>query len=315
MGNRAGEALGERPRTHWLARFILILLLAQLADGQRASADPETFNSALPVAEGEFLFRGQFLYKQASNDPSPADRMVNVIGGISLLGYGVTQDFTVFGVLPYLDKQLDVRLPGGRQVTRRTNGIGDARLFGRYTVFRDDMPGRTFRIAPFVGIETPTGNDDHRDSLGALPAPLQLGSGSWDPFAGIVATYQRLDFEIDASASYKVNTKANHFEFGDEARLDASFQYRLWPRTLASGVPGFLYGVLESNLIYLGKNEIRGLRDRSSGGTTLFIAPGLQFVTRRWVLEAIVQLPAFQNLHGSALKDDFTVRAGLRVNF
>jgi len=308
-------ALRRRPQTHWLARTLAVGLLALLSSAERASAGPETFNSALPVARGEFVFRGQFLYKRASDDPTPADRKVSVIGGISVLGYGVTEDFAVFGVLPYLDKQLDVRLPGGQRITRGTSGIGDARLFGRYTIFHADAPGRTFRIAPFVGIETPTGNDDHRDSLGALPAPLQLGSGSWDPFAGVVATYQRLDFEIDTSASYKVDTKANHFEFGDEARLDASFQYRLWPRTLGSGVPGFLYGVLESNLIYQGKNEIRGVRDRSSGGTTLFIDPGLQFVTRRWVLEAIVQLPAFQNLHGSALKDDFTIRAGFRVNF
>jgi hypothetical protein len=269
----------------------------------------------LPVAKGEFIFREQFLYKKASDDPSPADREVKVLGGISVLGYGVTGDLTVFGVLPYLDKELDVTPPGGQRVTRDTNGIGDARLFGRYTVLQDDAPGRNFRVAPFLGIELPTGDDDDRDSLGTLPATLQLGSGSWDPFAGVVATYQTLDFQIDVSASYQVNTEANGFEFGDEARFDASLQYRLWPRELSGGVPGFLYGVLESNLIYQGKNEIGGVNDQNSGGTTLFIAPGLQYVTKRWVLEAIVQLPAFQDLNGTALEDDFTVRTGFRVNF
>ncbi len=38
----------------------------------------------------------------------------------------------------------------------------------------------------------------------------------------------------------------------------ASLQYRLWPRELSGGVPGFLYGVVETNLIYQGKNEING---------------------------------------------------------
>ena len=287
--------------------------LALLSNVPLASAGSQTFNSALPVAQGEFVFRGQFLYKKASDDPSPSDREVNVLGGLSVLGYGATEDLAVFGVLPILHKDLDVTVPGVGRVTRDTSGIGDARLFGRYTVFRDDAPGRTFRIAPFVGIEMPTGDDD--DRLGALPATLQLGSGSWDPFAGVVATYQRLDLEIDTSASYKLDTEANDFEFGDEARFDASVQYRLWPRTLGSGVPGFLYGVLEGNLIHRGRNEVAGVEDRNSGGTTLFIDPGLQYVTRRWVLEAIVQLPAFQKLDGSALEDDFTVRAGFRVNF
>ena len=113
----------------------------------------------------------------------------------------------------------------------------------------------------------------------------------------------------------QVNTEANNFDFGDVARFDASFQYRLWPRDFEGGVPGFLYGVAESNLIYRGKNEIGGRDDPNSGGLTWFLAPGLQYVTKRWILEAIVQLPVLQDLGGTALEDDFTVRAGFRVNF
>jgi hypothetical protein len=218
-------------------------------------------------------------------------------------------------VLPYLDKELDVTTSGGQRVTRDTNGIGDARLFGRYTVYQDDAPGRTFRVAPFLGLELPTGDDDDSDSLGTLPAPLQLGSGSWDPFGGIVLTYQTLDFQIDAQASYKANTQANSFEFGDVARLDGSLQYRLWPRELGAGVPGFLYGVLEGNLIYQAKNDMNGAKDPNSGGTSFFLAPGLQYVTKRWILEGIVQLPVVQDLNGTGLEDDFILRAGFRFNF
>lgn len=58
-----------------------------------------------------------------------------------------------------------------------------------------------------------------------------------------------------------------------------------------------------------------GRADDNSGGTTLFVAPGLQFVTRRWVLEGIVQIPVVQSLNGMALADDVTVRAGVRMNF
>ena len=214
-----------------------------------------------------------------------------------------------------VDKELDLTTAGGARITRSTSGIGDARIFGRYTVYRDDAPGRTFRIAPFGGIEMPTGDDDDSDGQGRLPATLQLGSGSWDPFGGVVATYQTLEYQVDAQASYKINTEANSFEFGDEARLDASLQYRLWPRELGPGVPGFLYGVLEGNLVYRGKSERGGIDDPNSGGTSLFLAPGLQYVTKRWIVEAIVQLPVVQDLNGDALEDDFTVRAGFRVNF
>jgi hypothetical protein len=295
-------------------QFSSVAFLLLFANIETAQAGPQTFNSALPVAKGQFVFREQFLFKKTGDDPTALNRNLNVTGGISVLAYGITGDLAVFGVLPYLNKRLDVTTPGGR-VTRDTNGIGDMRLFARYTAYKKNMPGKSFRIAPFAGVEVPTGNDNASDSLGVLPAPLQLGSGSWDPFAGLAITYQTLDYEIDLSASYKANTAANGFEFGDEARLDASLQYRLWPRQLGGGVPGFLYGVLESNLIYQDNNKIAGVRDVNSGGTTLYIAPGLQYVTRRWVLEAVVQLPTIQNLNGTALGDDFILRTGFRMNF
>jgi len=293
--------------------LLLLALMASLPTG--ANAASQTFNTALPVAKGEFVFREQFLYRKADEDPSAANRDLEVLGGISVLGYGATGDLALFGAVPFLDKSLDLTTSGGARVNRDTSGLGDIRLFGRYTAFRADAKGRTFRIAPFAGVELPTGDDDDTDSLGKLPATLQLGSGSWDPFFGVVATWQTLDYQIDVQASYKLNTDANGFEFGDELRLDASLQYRLWPRELGRGVPGFLYGVVEGNFVHRAKNRIGGADDPDSGGEQFFISPGLQYVAKRWVAEAIVQLPVAQNLNGAALEDDVIVRAGFRVNF
>lgn len=293
-----------------------LMLLAAATGGLSAvRAAPQTFNTALPVGRGDFVVREQFLYLKASDDPGPMDRNLEVLGSVSVLGYGVTSDLALFGMLPYLDMELDLTMPGGQRITRSTSGIGDAQLFARYTVLQKDRPGRSFRIAPFLGLELPTGDDDDRDSFGRVPQSLQPGSGSWDPFGGVIATYQTLAYQADAQIGYKANTKANGFEFGDEFQFDASLQYRLWPRELGGGVPGFLYGVIETNLLLQAKNEISGTHDPDSGGTKLFLSPGLQYVTRRWVLEAIVQLPVVQDLNGTALKDDYSVRAGFRVNF
>ncbi len=280
-----------------------------------ALAAPQTFNTALPVAEGEFIFRQQAFIKKATRDPGPLDRDLTVLGSVSVFGYGINSDLSIFGVVPLLDKTLKATLPGPTSVTRNTSGLGDVRLFARYTLFKQNAPGQTFRIAPFAGLKFPTGTSRKTDSLGTLPASFQLGSGSWDPFGGIVATWQTRDYEIDVQASYKLNTKANNFRFGDELRFDASLQYRLWPQELTDTTSGFFYGVLEGNLLYQPKNRAGGIKQANSGGTKLFIAPGLQYVTRRWIAEAIVQIPVMQNLNGNALKDDFIVRAGFRVNF
>ena len=142
-----------------------------------------------------------------------------------------------------------------------------------------------------------------------------MGSGSWDLFAGLVLTHQTLKDQIDSQLSVRFNNQANGFEAGDEARWDLSWQHRLWPRELKGGVPGFLYGVLESNLVYQGKNAVNGVKDADSGGTTLFLAPGLQYVTKRWIAETAIQLPVVQDLNGTALENDYIVRAGIRFNF
>jgi len=287
--------------------FMLTLPLAPL------QAAPQTFNTALPVARGDFVFREQFMLVKSSDDPSSADRDVTAWAVVSALGYGVNSDFALFGVLPYVNKQLKVTA-GGMRFTRQAAGVGDLKLFGRYTIFKNNAPGKSLRIAPFAGIKIPTGEHHARDALGRLPAGVQPGSGSWDAFGGVVTTYQTLNYQIDTQASYQVNTAASGFEFGDVARLDASLQYRLWPRVLSGGVPGFLYGLIEANFSHQNKNRSGGVRDPNSGGTTLLLSPGLQYVTKRWILETTVQVPLVQNLNGSALKNDYVLRAGLRIN-
>lgn len=279
-----------------------------------ARAAPQSFNTALPVADGDFIFREQFVFDESGDDSSTARRDQKVWQFISVLGYGVTPDLTLFAVVPYVDKRLALTESGARR-TRSAKGLGDVSLFGRYTIYRQNWSGGTLRLAPFLGVKAPTGGNDKTDHFGRLPASVQPGSGSWDPFGGVVLTYQTLDFQIDAQASYKANTEANNFEFGDVARLDGSLQYRLWPPNLGTGVPGFLYGVLEANLIHQGKNASGASSDPNSGGSQLFILPGLQYVTKRWIAEAGVQIPLVQDLNGTELENAYIVRAGFRFNF
>jgi hypothetical protein len=294
--------------------FIPTLTLLGLSVINTAWSGPISFNSAIGLAENEFVLREQYVLNQSTDVQGSAERERTAQTLISVLAYAINSDLMLFGVLPYSDNTLDITASGIRQ-SRSVNGLADLRLFSRYTLFRRNWSGGTLRISPFAGIEMPTGDDDERDNLGKKPIALQAGSGSWDSFAGLVLTYQTLDFEVDTSFSYQENTQANEIERGDVVRFDASFQYRLWPRKLKSGVPGFLYGVFESNVVHKGKNRFASMIDPDSGGTRVFLVPGLQFVTRRWVIEAAVQIPVVQDLNGSALKNDFIFRSGFRINF
>ena len=273
-------------------------------------AAPITFNTALPVSQEEFIFRELAMVGKASDNGGGLGREMTVVTVNSVIAYGVTPDLALFGIVPVTFRELET--PAG---IRQADGIGDARLVARYTIYKKDGVGKTTRVAPFLGVKLPTGDNARTDGLGRLPPGLQPGTGSWDFFGGVIATYASVDWNFDFQTSYQVNTRAGAFERGDMVRADASFQYRLLPRTLSRDDQGYFYGVLEANLVHGGKMRVNGTRDPNTGGTTLYLVPGVQYAARRWVAEAAVQLPVIQNLNGSALERDFTVLAGLRVNF
>jgi len=278
------------------------------------SAAPITFNTALPVAQGEFLIREQLIVNQSGDDPSGANRDRTETAAVTALGYGISRQWAVFGIVPYRDIDLNLD-SGGQRINRSNRGVGELTIFTRYSAYQKNQRGQTFRVAPFIGFKAPTGKDNASDNLGTLPPPVQVATGSWDVFGGVILTWQTLKYQIDTQLSYRINNEANGFEAGDITRLDGSFQYRLWHGNASGGLPDYLYGVLEANLIHQGKNRINGNDDPNSNGTRLFLSPGIQYVTKRWIAEAAVQIPVSQDLNGSALENDYVARAGFRFNF
>lgn len=303
--------MGNAKVFRWLrVPFFAVLLLSEVAQ-----AGPITSNTALPVHSGELIFREQAIWMRSTGDPSPMDRDLNVLMAPSVLIYGVNADLMVMGVLPFLYKRIELATATGR-VTRHTSGFGDLLAVARYTALAVDRPGETFRVAPFAGIKAPTGAQNEADALGRFPQPFQLGSGSWDPLGGAVLTWQTLQWELDASATYQLRTEANDFCAGDEARGDVSFQYRLLPwGELGPGVPSFLFGVIETALVWDGKNRVFGALDPDSGGFTWYVAPGLQWISKRSVVEAAVQIPAVQRTNGLGLRNDLVAVLSFRQSF
>ncbi len=280
-----------------------------------AQAGPITSNTALPVHSGELIFREQAIWIRSTGDPSPMAQNLNVLVAPTVLIYGVNADLMLMGVVPFLYKQVAVNAPMGR-VTRHTSGFGDLTTVARYTVLAIDRPGETLRVAPFAGLKLPTGSQNEADALGRFPQPFQLGSGSWDPLGGAVLTWQTLRWEFDLSGTYQLRTEANDFRAGDEARGDASFQYRLVPwGKLGPGVPSYLFGALESAAVWDAKDRISSAVNPDSGGFTWYLTPGLQWVSERSVLEAAVQIPVVRQTNGLALKNDFIAVLSFRQSF
>ncbi len=274
-------------------RKIASIFIMGLLWTANTNAAPLTFNTALPISEGEYIVREQLVVSQSGDDPSGANRDRTELSAVSTLVYGVTPDFALFGTVPYTD--IDTN-------TTDAQGIGNTKIFGRYTLYQNDFQGGTFRVAPFAGVKIPTNQDN-------------TGTDSWDSFGGVVATYGTIHWEVDGQISYQANTEADSFEAGDITRADVSLQYRLFPITLSTDTHSFINGVLEVNLIHKDKNKTDGIDNPNSGGTTLFLVPGLQYAAERYILEAGIQIPVIQDLNGMALENDYIFRTGFRLNF
>jgi len=294
------------PRSGFL-QILFGCLLTTLVVPVQIHAAPITFNSAMPVSDDDAVYRLQTTTLRATGDPSSLNRDLTVQATAVVGAYGWNPDVALIGVAPYLDKE---QTRSTWNSPRGDVGLGDVKGLVRYTAYRNNYRRGQTAVAPFVSLEAPTG--EHEKA--GLPRPLQLGSGSWDPSFGVV--FQKAGFHVSqfASISYQENTEADGFEFGDV--FEANYAYQAVLREYGTNESySQLMGLVELNLEDQERHVNNGVANPNTGGTYLFLSPGLQYIQRRRVLEISVQLPVEQNLHGDALEKDFLVTVGGRWNF
>ena len=273
---------------------------------------PINSDLGLTPHKGEFIFRVQSRYTLKGDDPTSQDREVRILA-VPVVGvYGFTSKASILVKVPFLDKELS----SSNNPDRGDNGIGDTTVLGKYRVYTNNFKGGTSRFSLIGGLELPTGDDDESDSQGTLPASLQLGSGSVDLIAGGAYTYQTLSHEMDVDLRYIFNQEANDFEFGDVFKYNFSYQKRIFPITLPDeGIYSQWNALIELNGNYSQRSESFGSSVSDSGGHTLFLSPGIQFVSQRAVIEASVQLPVVQDLNGNQVETDYTLVLSFRYQF
>ena len=292
----------------FIAVSVLSLFVLSVIPGNDLLSAPINSNVALPVRKGGFIFRSQARWLRATDDPTSSDKQVNVVAITNALVYGVTPDLALFAIFPYIFRNVELTDPSsGKRIDKNDSGIGDLTLIGRYTIYAKDYPSGTARFAPLAGIKLPTGDDD-LEPITTESVDLQFGGVS-------TITWDFGRHEIDADIIYRVNTEAKDFEKGDDLFYDLAYEFRVYPWTLPDvGAPNFLYLVAEANGIFSQKSELNGKTIDNSGGSILFLSPGIQIATKRYILEASIQLPVIQDLNGNQVETDFVFTAGFRVN-
>ena len=273
------------------------IILCVLVSGASWAA-PIATNTALPLSADEIVIREQFIMTRSSDPVASTRREVDRFESRTVLGYGATSKLALFGVLPivYVNSKFG-------DVSASEFGLGDASLFARYEVFRSDRPGRTIRISPFAGVRLPTGQDG------------KTGDGSVDVFGGVIATVASTQWVLDTQFRYDFNGEADGFERGDSASVETSFQYRIAPGRVTQNTKAFVFSVLELSANHYEHDRLGGVTDPNSGGFQLYLTPGLQYATRRWIADLGVRVPIVNDLNGTALEPDYSILTSIRFNF
>lgn len=205
------------------------------------------------------------------------------------------------------------------------DGIGDLVLLGQHRFHRG--PGG-LELAALGGVKTPTGETDERDRNGErFDAEFQPGSGSWDGLVGLAATQRRGAWSLDGNILYTaVSEGTQDTDLGDRFHYNFGVSYRAFGREAAEPhhhVPGAaphapgmsLDLVLEVNGEWHDKQEVDGDEDDNSGGTTVYLSPGLRLAAGEWSGFLSVGLPIVNDLNGIQAEPDYRLTAGLGVVF
>lgn len=180
---------------------------------------------------------------------------------------------------------------------------------GEYNIYQKDAPRLTTRAILIGGVKLPTAEDDKS----GLPPPMQLGTGSTDYTVGTAVSRigHRLGYYSDLKYTFK--NEGNGYEFGDTLNYDLALGYRWLPEVYESYPAKQLNLFLELNGLYAQKDRLDDQRVPDSGGHSLFLSPGVQWVPfKTALLEASVQIPIYENLHGDQLETDYTYLIGFR---
>jgi hypothetical protein len=223
----------------------------------------------------------------------------------------------VFAVrVPYLVESR-VQRRGARSAT--ASGLGDLVVSAKHRFYRRVGPWADRHAAIEVGLKLPTGATDRPVDPGvpvALRGRLQPGTGSTDGRIDLVYQQARRRFVFAADAGYRFNREGEGgYRWGDEARLNLSGQYVLFPRLYAQ--PGHeVFAVLEGTFLDQGKDRLRGTALAETGRTALFLAPGVQYVaTERLFLDLSFQFPVWEEAGRGGLASRGNLLAQARFAF
>ncbi len=259
---------------------------------------------------------------QITNDGNPQEVEKYTTNNYLTLGidYSLNHDWGVNVQVPYIDRKhstlgtgSDGSSPADGAYDSHTRNVGDIKVVGRYQGFTPQCKfGVLYGLKLPTGSFTQTGTSTDPNNPGvsaAIDRGLQPGTGTTDAIVGAYyadGLNQNWDYFTLAMFQKALNSRQD-YKPGDGLNLNVGLRY--------AGITGFA-PQLQLNYRYVRHDEGANADQISTGGTLLYISPGITAPVGQQVsLYGFVQLPLYQDVNGVQLAPRYTASVGVRYTF
>ncbi len=228
------------------------------------------------------------------------------------LTYTPTDRVQLEADIPYFWNSFDDGVRGGEG-----HGPGNITLWGKYRFYRTLETWGDRQASVRFGLELPTGKKT-APSEETLPLPAfvrqQLAPISGGLSAHVDTSYSQAKgrFVYGANVEGIIRSERGGFRLGHEVRVNTDFEYVFLPRTYRSPTKE-LFLIFETTYARRSKARLGGVVVLETSSSEFSIAPALQYVpSARFLVEASIQIPLYQNAGPQILRTDRNILVGIR---
>lgn len=306
-----------------------------IAFGSEASGPINTIGATpLPAGSAAVGIRNEYIERDQFSDARLAAlaesgiedvHSVDSINSASIsLGYGLTDDLSVSIRLPFVSRH-DIRegeLEHGEAEAHPhgdTSGLGDLVALGSYRFYSSENVDAAIQ----AGFKAPTGDTDEADRGSRLETEFQPGSGSWDFIIGAALSRTHGKIGLHANVLANISSEGSQdTEFGDALFYNVAAVYPILGETAhghddaeTSHAHFKLDAMLEVNGETRWKNDVGGTSEPNSGGTVVYLSPGLRLSHGKVGAFVSAGVPIIDDSKGVQTDIDIRLVGGIGIAF
>lgn len=237
------------------------------------------------------------LSSPGSGQHEEIDREVQTQNTVQLsITYGLTDRLMLLATAPYVFNRI-----AANSGVETANGLGDPEVMAIARLL--DIGGGAWLLQGSAGGRLPLGAANPEEGAGMhQDQHLQPGSGAWTGIFGLQLLQASGRVPLFFSASYQANgSNEQEFAYGNVFRFNAAAQ---------TALTGSLDLIAEVNGRVADYDKFGAEADPNSGGTAVYLSPGLRVRFGVASVRSQVQIPLVERLHGEQ-NEKINLRSGL----